>query len=131
MAIQADAGAPSGSCPAAAPAVYSLAARAYRSEDILFCVDLDVETKVPMRVPGRDGRPVTRLEAIKQGLLFFVNTKLSINPDHRFSFCSLATTINWVCCSLSLPLSLTFYFAIIQDFRDFVRWMTLWVCVDL
>lgn len=100
-AVHADAvaDAPSGSGPAPQlppPAAYSLAPRAYRCEDIVFCVDLDVESKAPMRVSGREGRPITRLDAIKQGLLFFVNTKLSINPDHRFSFCSLATTLTWV-----------------------------------
>ncbi|MBA0719448.1 hypothetical protein Golax_007128, partial [Gossypium laxum] len=27
---------------------------------------------------------VTRLDSIKQAILLFVNSKLSINPDHRF-----------------------------------------------
>jgi len=50
---------------------------------------------VEMKVPGPNGRPITRLDSIKRAVLFFVNSKLSINPDHRFSFASLATDLAW------------------------------------
>ncbi|XP_020260116.1 uncharacterized protein LOC109836575, partial [Asparagus officinalis] len=67
-----------------------------RSEDILFCVDVDVESKVEMKAHGPNGRPTTRLYAIKQAVLSFVNSKLNINPDHRFSFASFGSELRWV-----------------------------------
>ncbi|KAK8483549.1 hypothetical protein V6N13_056969 [Hibiscus sabdariffa] len=38
---------------------------------------------------------VNRLDAIKQAILLFVNSKLSINPDHRFSFATLSKFAYW------------------------------------
>ncbi|PPD86934.1 hypothetical protein GOBAR_DD16137 [Gossypium barbadense] len=60
------------------------------SEDIIFCVDVDAESLVEMKTAG-----VTRLDSIKQAMLLFVNSKLSINPDHRFAFATLSKTASW------------------------------------
>ncbi|ONK78270.1 uncharacterized protein A4U43_C02F16500 [Asparagus officinalis] len=78
------------------PARYSLPARPYPSEDVLFCVDVDAESRAQMRLSGQNARSMTRLDSIKQGILFFVNAKLAINSDHRFSFSSLGTSLTWV-----------------------------------
>ncbi|MBA0618718.1 hypothetical protein Godav_028019, partial [Gossypium davidsonii] len=48
------------------------------SEDIIFCVVVDAESLVEMKTAR-----VTKLDSIKQAILFFVNSKLSIKPDHR------------------------------------------------
>lgn len=61
------------------------------SEDIIFCVDVDAESLVEMKTAG-----VTRLDSIKQAMLLFVNSKLSINPDHRFAFATLSKTASWL-----------------------------------
>nr|KJB54725.1 hypothetical protein B456_009G046500 [Gossypium raimondii] len=61
------------------------------SEDIIFCVDVDAESLVEMKTAG-----VTRLDSIKQAILLFVNSKLSINPDHRFAFATLSKTASWI-----------------------------------
>ncbi|MBA0867320.1 hypothetical protein Goshw_029255 [Gossypium schwendimanii] len=61
------------------------------SEDIIFCVDVDAESLVEMKTAG-----VTRLDSIKQAILLFVNSKLSINPDHRFAFATLSKTASWL-----------------------------------
>ncbi|KAJ6958726.1 hypothetical protein NC653_040386 [Populus alba x Populus x berolinensis] len=34
--------------------------------------------------------------SIKQAILVFINAKLSINPDHRFAFSTLAKTASWL-----------------------------------
>lgn len=66
------------------------------NEDIIFCVDVDAESLVEMKSTGFNGKPITRLDAMKQAILLFVNSKLSINPDHRFAFVTLAKTASWV-----------------------------------
>ncbi|KAI3922238.1 hypothetical protein MKX01_005927 [Papaver californicum] len=48
-----------------------------------------------MKLSGPKGRPITRLESIKQAILLFVHSKLTINPDHRFAFASLAQIASW------------------------------------
>ncbi|OMP06357.1 hypothetical protein CCACVL1_01616 [Corchorus capsularis] len=70
---------------------YSLKPTRINNEDILFCVDVDPESLVEMKTAG-----VTRLDSIKQGILLFVNCKLSINPDHRFAFATLAKSASWL-----------------------------------
>ncbi|KAL4380003.1 hypothetical protein GQ457_02G030360 [Hibiscus cannabinus] len=60
------------------------------SENILFCMDVDSESLVEMKTAG-----VNRLDAIKQAILLFVNSKLSINPDHRFAFATLSKFTYW------------------------------------
>lgn len=75
-----------------APPRYSLPPCRFYGEDVLFCVDVDVESKAEMA----KGRAITRLDAIKQALLLFVHTKLSMNPDHRFAFSILAQSVSWV-----------------------------------
>jgi hypothetical protein len=49
-----------------------------------------------MKSTGPGGKPLTRLDSIKQAILVFINAKLSINPDHRFAFATLAKTASWV-----------------------------------
>ncbi|KAJ6838882.1 uncharacterized protein M6B38_317505 [Iris pallida] len=77
----------------AAPA-YILPPGRFFAEDILFCVDADVEAAAEMKVSGTKGRPITRLDCIKQAILLFVNAKLAISPDHRFNFCSLSRSVS-------------------------------------
>ncbi|KAK8970089.1 hypothetical protein KSP40_PGU014822 [Platanthera guangdongensis] len=75
---------------------YSLPPSRLQSEDILFCVDVDAESSVEMKVSGAKGRPITRLDSIKQSLLLFVNSKLTINSDHRFAFSALGQSVSWI-----------------------------------
>uniref|UniRef100_A0A7N0RHL2 BRISC and BRCA1-A complex member 1 n=1 Tax=Kalanchoe fedtschenkoi TaxID=63787 RepID=A0A7N0RHL2_KALFE len=66
-------------------------------EDILFCVDGDAESQVEMKIAtGASGRPLTRLDAIKQAILMFVNAKTTIDPNHRFAFCAIGKSVSWV-----------------------------------
>lgn len=81
------------------------------NEDIIFCVDVDAESLVEMKSTGFNGKPITRLDAIKQAILLFVNSKLSINPDHRFAFATLAKTASWV-------LSFSLFFLSIEILGD-------------
>ncbi|KAK8627628.1 hypothetical protein V6N13_135235 [Hibiscus sabdariffa] len=53
-------------------------------------MDVDSESLVEMKTTR-----VNRLDAIKQAILLFVNSKLSINPDHRFSFATLSKFAYW------------------------------------
>ena len=66
------------------------------NEDILLCVDVDVESLVEMKSTGSNGRPLTRLDSIKQAILMFIHAKLSINPDHRFAFATLSKSASLV-----------------------------------
>ncbi|XP_050215135.1 uncharacterized protein LOC126666182 [Mercurialis annua] len=74
---------------------YTLKPTRINSEDIIFCVDIDAESTVEMKTTGPTGRPLTRLEAIKQAILLFINAKLSISPDHRFAFSTLSKSGSW------------------------------------
>ncbi|XP_052210831.1 uncharacterized protein LOC127813740 [Diospyros lotus] len=80
----------------AAQVRYTLPPSRYSSEDILFCIDSDTESLVEMKVTGPNGRPITRLDSIKQAIRLFINAKLSINPDHRFAFASLSKSASWL-----------------------------------
>lgn len=80
----------------AAAARYTLPPVNYSSEDILFCIDVGPESLVEMKVTGPNGRPFTRLDSMKQAILFFIHAKLTINPDHRFAFTSLGKSVSWV-----------------------------------
>lgn len=82
---------------------YSLQPLRFFNEDILFCVDVDLESQVEMKVSGPKGRPITRLDSIKQAILLFVNSKLAINPDHRFAFSVLSQSASWVFVLSSRP----------------------------
>ncbi|PKA63623.1 hypothetical protein AXF42_Ash005518 [Apostasia shenzhenica] len=75
---------------------YSLPPYRLHSEDVIFCIDVDAESLVEMKVLGANGRPITRLDSIKQALLLFVNAKLTMNPDHRFAFAVLGQSVSWV-----------------------------------
>ena len=85
---------------------YTLQPCRFLNEDILFCIDVDPESLVEMKVTGPNGRPVTRLDSIKQAILLFVNSKLSINSDHRFAFLALGKSTYWVGTPFFLQLSL-------------------------
>lgn len=78
------------------PPRYALDLTRLCGEDILFCVDVDAESLVEMKATGSNGRPLTRLDSIKQAILLFVHSKLSINPDHRFAFATLSKSASWV-----------------------------------
>lgn len=86
---------------------YALKPTRISNEDILLCVDVDAESLVEMKSTGPNGRPLTRLDSIKQAILLFINAKLSINPEHRFAFASLSKSASWVISHLSLSLCLT------------------------
>lgn len=79
---------PSSSVPASASS-YSLKPVQLYNEDILFCIDTDLESQTEMKIPGPNGRLYTRLDSIKQAILLFINSKLYINPHHRFGFAAL------------------------------------------
>jgi hypothetical protein len=108
----------------AAPAPrYSLLPGRLPAEDILFCVDVDLEARAemksaasaassgststaspqPTQPAGAGGAPaagprtaVRRMDAIKQALLLFVHSKLTMCPDHRYAFGSLGDTFSMV-----------------------------------
>ncbi|KAF5726174.1 hypothetical protein HS088_TW23G00915 [Tripterygium wilfordii] len=69
---------------------YTLKPARINNEDILFCVDVDAESMVEMKATGPNGRPLTRLDTIRQAILLFINSKLSINPEQRFGFAALS-----------------------------------------
>ncbi|KAJ4840638.1 hypothetical protein Tsubulata_049837, partial [Turnera subulata] len=75
---------------------YKLPPARINNEDILFCIDVDSESMSEMKSTGSNGRPLTRLESVKQAILLFINTKLFINPDHRFAFATLAKSASWL-----------------------------------
>ncbi|XP_072978075.1 uncharacterized protein [Typha angustifolia] len=87
-----------GECSPMSPsaAQYTLPPSRFQCEDILFCVDVDSESRTEMKVSGPKGRPITRLDAIKQALLLFVNAKLTIHPDHRFAYAALGHSVSLV-----------------------------------
>ncbi|CAN6165094.1 unnamed protein product, partial [Urochloa humidicola] len=109
--------------PAAAPAPprYSLPPVRLPAEDILFCVDVDLEASAEMKSAasapssgsassasspqpqppagagaGASRPPVRRMDAVRQSLLLFVHSKLTMCPDHRFAFASLGETVSMV-----------------------------------
>lgn len=80
--------------PSASP--YTLKPSPLSSEDIIFCIDTHNECLKEIKGKGVNGEIFTRLDAIKQSILLFMNAKLSINPDHRFAFCALGDSTFWV-----------------------------------
>ncbi|KAF8697589.1 hypothetical protein HU200_035775 [Digitaria exilis] len=107
--------------PVAAPPRYSLPPVRRPEEDILFCVDVDLEALTEMKPAasasgpssgsastgspqqpagagaGGAARPaLRRLDAVKQALLLFVHGKRKICPGHRFAFASLGETVSMV-----------------------------------
>ncbi|KAL1532565.1 hypothetical protein AAHA92_32555 [Salvia divinorum] len=74
----------------------TLPAVRFSNEDILFCIDVGRETLAEMKVNGPNGRPYTRLDSIKQAIMLFVHSKLTINPDHRFAFSALGKSTYWL-----------------------------------
>ncbi|RLM56046.1 hypothetical protein C2845_PM10G02790 [Panicum miliaceum] len=103
--------------PAAAAAPrYSLPPVRLPAEDILFCVDVDLEASAEMKSaasapssgsastasppppqPGPGPRPVVRrMDAVRQALLLFVHSKLTMCPDHRFAFASIGETVSMI-----------------------------------
>ncbi|PIA33034.1 hypothetical protein AQUCO_04200050v1 [Aquilegia coerulea] len=77
------------SSSSSSPSLYTLKPIGFCNEDILFCIDVDLESQIEMKIPNPNGRAVTRMDAIKQAILLFINAKLAINPDHRFGFAAL------------------------------------------
>ena len=76
---------------------YSLKPSRVLNEDILICVDVDPQCLVEIKgATGPNGRPLTRLDSIKQAIILFANAKLTINPQHRFAFATLSNTFSWV-----------------------------------
>ncbi|CAI8599396.1 unnamed protein product [Vicia faba] len=76
---------------------YTLQPSRINNEDILFCVDIDPQSMAEMKgATGPNGRPLTRLDAIKQAIVLFVNAKLTINPQHRFAFATLSSSVSWL-----------------------------------
>ncbi|CAN6179326.1 unnamed protein product [Urochloa humidicola] len=110
---------------APAPPRYSLPPVRLPAEDILFCVDVDLEASAEMKSAasapssgsassasspqpqplagagagagaGASRPPVRRMDAVRQSLLLFVHSKLTMCPDHRFAFASLGETVSMV-----------------------------------
>ncbi|KAJ7958332.1 BRISC and BRCA1-A complex member 1 [Quillaja saponaria] len=75
---------------------YTLTPGRIGDEDILFCIDVDPDSLSEMKANGVNGRPITRLDSIKQAILLFVNAKLTINPEHRFAFTILGKSASWL-----------------------------------
>ncbi|CAF2031548.1 unnamed protein product [Brassica oleracea var. botrytis] len=75
---------------------YALKPTRINSEDILICVDVDAESMAEMKTTGTNGRPLTRMECVKQAIILFIHNKLSINPDHRFAFATLSKSAAWL-----------------------------------
>ncbi|KAL5558755.1 hypothetical protein UlMin_034966 [Ulmus minor] len=75
---------------------FSLRPSRISNEDILFCIDVDPESLVEMKVTAPNGRPFTRLDSIKQAIVLFLNAKLTINPEHRFAFAALGKNPSWL-----------------------------------
>jgi hypothetical protein len=75
---------------------YSLQPLQIKNEDILFCIDIDPQSMLQMKKTRTTTTTLTRLEAIKQAILLFVNSKLIINPNHRFAFVTLSDSVSWV-----------------------------------
>uniref|UniRef100_A0A1J3G1T5 BRISC and BRCA1-A complex member 1 n=2 Tax=Noccaea caerulescens TaxID=107243 RepID=A0A1J3G1T5_NOCCA len=75
---------------------YALKPARIKSEDILICVDVDAESTVEMKTTGTNGRPLIRMECVKQAIILFIHNKLSINPDHRFAFATLSKSAAWL-----------------------------------
>ncbi|GJN00910.1 hypothetical protein PR202_ga18137 [Eleusine coracana subsp. coracana] len=102
--------------PVGAPVLrYSLPPVRLPPEDILFCVDVDVEARAEMKAaaaaassgstsssqPAGGARvgtrpPVRRMDAVKQAMLLFIHGKLAMCPDHRFAFAALGETVSMV-----------------------------------
>ncbi|CAH9064465.1 unnamed protein product [Cuscuta epithymum] len=87
---------PQTSSQAAAGSRYALQPTRIASEDILFCIDVDAESLVEMKTTSASGRPYTRLDSIKQAIIFFITAKLTINPDHRFAYAALGKSAFWL-----------------------------------
>ncbi|WVZ24479.1 hypothetical protein V8G54_003023 [Vigna mungo] len=76
---------------------YSLKPSRVSNEDILICLDIDPQCLIQMKgATGPKDRPLTQLDSVKQAIVLFVNAKLTINPQHRFTFITLSNTISWV-----------------------------------
>ncbi|KAG7540590.1 hypothetical protein ISN45_Aa07g007760 [Arabidopsis thaliana x Arabidopsis arenosa] len=75
---------------------YALKPGRIKNEDILICIDVDAESMVEMKTTGTNGRPLIRMECVKQAIILFIHNKLSINPDHRFAFATLAKSAAWL-----------------------------------
>ncbi|MBA0729297.1 hypothetical protein Golax_025360, partial [Gossypium laxum] len=53
-------------------------------------VDVDTKSLVEIKIVR-----ATILDSIKQTIILFVNSKLSINLDHYFAFATLSKTATW------------------------------------
>ncbi|KAI3971119.1 hypothetical protein MKW92_013660 [Papaver armeniacum] len=62
---------------------YSLQPIRFYNEDILFFIDIGLESQVEMKVSG------------PKAILLFAHSKLTIYPDYRFAFASLAQVASW------------------------------------
>lgn len=95
---------------------YALKPGRIKSEDILICIDVDAESMVEMKTTGTNGRPLIRMECVKQAIILFIHNKLSINPDHRFAFATLAKSAAWVYYYFLFNLGVSFDFVYAPQF---------------
>lgn len=77
------------------PLRYEMRGMGHSPEDILFCVDVDAEVSMEMKM-GSQGKGLSRLDAIKQALILFVHSKLMLHPQHKFAFATLRNSASWV-----------------------------------
>ena len=106
---------PTPQAAAAAAPRYALPPGRLPAEDILFCVDVDLEVSAEMKSaasapssgsastasppPQQQPQPGARpgqMGADRQALLLFVHSKLTMCPDHRFAFASIGETVSMV-----------------------------------
>eukprot|EP00268_Persea_americana_P064784 TRINITY_DN8566_c0_g1_i1.p1 TRINITY_DN8566_c0_g1~~TRINITY_DN8566_c0_g1_i1.p1 ORF type:complete len:101 (+),score=2.60 TRINITY_DN8566_c0_g1_i1:85-387(+) len=82
---------------------YCLQPSFFAHEDILICVDTDpiLDRLADLATLGYG--VIWNIDCTQMALFFFVQAKLSINPDHRFSFCTLSqSSISWLCLLITL-----------------------------
>lgn len=109
---------------------YDMRGMTHTPEDILFCVDADVELNVEMKVGGGKvggGGGMSRLDAIKQAILLFVHSKLTVHPQHKFSFATVRNTASWVTTALFLSVRLNSILSLVvpQPWGSMVAMRTL------
>ncbi|CAM6097320.1 unnamed protein product [Calypogeia fissa] len=81
------------------PGRYEVKTASYTLENILIAVDIDKEADAEMKAVSSSvaskGPALRRMDAVKQALLFFIHSKLTMNPLHQFAFVTLGRFPSW------------------------------------
>lgn len=73
----------------------------YTLENILIAIDVDREADAEMKAVssgskgGGGAAALRRMDAVKQALLLFIHSKLTMNPLHQFAFMTLGRFPSW------------------------------------